>query len=218
MSGLVMNMKQLKATGILIFGLLAPIAILIAAYLQLNQSTELIDADTSISEINGSFKAANRNLYSFNDYTLYSLMLVESNNLKSIINKQHMKNTVVHIGFATISLGLAFILLGIKEENGGGEVSMKYIGASFDMKTSSTGAYVFVIGALMATLGGALPNQYNGSGLPVYDRAEQHSKETRHLLRLGLDVAELKKQCDSQPVFERCVTERFNSLFVSVSS
>ena len=205
------KVKQLKVFGILIFGLISPTAILSAAYFQLNKSTELIDADTSIAAVTANFAEVQEKLKYFNEYTLFSLMLVEANNLKSIINKQHMKNTVVHIGFATISLGLAFVLLGIKEEKGGGSVSMNSMAVSFDMKTGSTGAYVFVVGALMATVGGSLPNQYKGSGIPVYDK-DQFKDETQRLVYIGIKAQSIKSHCENQADADRCVSEKLASL------
>lgn len=108
-----------------------------------------------------------------------------------------MKNTVMHIGYATISLGLSLILLGIKEENGGGEAKIAAPGITFDVKTGSTGAYVFVIGALMATVGGSLPNKYQGSTIPVYDKTANDMK----LLEFQRIYLTMK---NSQEAFDLC--------------
>lgn len=213
-------MNNVKIIGIFIFGIITPAIILYASYGNLSKSTELIQGDTSLASITESFKDANQNLFTFNDYSLFSLMLVEANNLKSIINKQHMKNTVMHIGYATISLGLSLILLGIKEENGGGEARIAASAITFDVKTGSTGAYVFVIGAIMATIGGSLPNKYQGSTIPLFDKTvdkktliqfqQIYTKGTR--AQVAFDQCTRKTNEDVSAV-EKCLIDSYMAHF-----
>lgn len=88
-----------------------------------------------------------------------------------MINKQVMKTSIIHIGFAVISVGMMLIILGINEgERSGAEAQMDVQGLKFDFKTGSTGAAMFLVGAIMATVGGVLKNDYQTSEIPIYSR------------------------------------------------
>jgi hypothetical protein len=107
-----------------------------------------------------------KNLKRIEDYALVSLINAESTNQKTMINKQIMKSAVVQIGFAVISIGMMFVVLGFS--GGGLDVQAKSEGITFDVKTGSTGLAVVVIGAVMVTLGGVLKNDYSTVELPGF--------------------------------------------------
>ena len=96
-----------------------------------------------------------------------------------MINKQIMKVTIMQIGFAVISVGMMFIVLGINDggASGGAEVS----GFKFDFKSGSTGVVVFVVGALMATAGGVLKNDYNTVPIPEFVYLSTHPEYTKSI-------------------------------------
>jgi hypothetical protein len=59
-----------------------------------------------------------------------------------------------------------FIVLGIND--GGAQVTGGTDEIKFDFKTGSTGVLVFVVGALMATVGGVLKNDYSTVPIPTF--------------------------------------------------
>ena len=77
----------------------------------------------------------------------------------------------MQIGFAVISVGMMLIVLGIND--GGAAAGAHVASIQFDFKTGSTGVVVFVVGALMATAGGVLKNDYSTVPIPsfFYDSA-----------------------------------------------
>ncbi|GGD00204.1 hypothetical protein GCM10011396_54650 [Undibacterium terreum] len=105
-------------------------------------------------------------MHGVNDYLLYSLMQSEYANLKTMTNKQIMKVAVMHIGFAIISVGLMFIVLGINE--GGVDGSGESTGVKFNLKIGSTGVALFASGALMSGAAGLLINEYKTVSIPTY--------------------------------------------------
>lgn len=112
------------------------------------------------------FAKARPLLRSANDFSLYSVMAAEHTNRAVVTNKQVMKVAVMQIGFAVVSLGLMFVILGIND--GGGSAVVGGSGLTFDFRTGSTGALVFVIGAAMATAGGVLKNDYQTVPVPTF--------------------------------------------------
>lgn len=99
------------------------------AYTHLTEfDTKINNIDTS-QELQHNYDALKGNLVSANDYVLYSLMFVEQSNQRTMLNKQSMKLTIIHIGLAVISVGMMFIILGIND--GGGEGGVKLSGIDF---------------------------------------------------------------------------------------
>jgi len=105
-----------------------------------------------------------------NDYALFSLMFVEHGNQRTMINKQRTKTAVVNIGFAVLSIGMMLIILGFegrKDQNMDAGVAFGEL--KFNLKTGSAGIGIFVIGAMIATLGGVLKNDYQTSQIPQFE-------------------------------------------------
>lgn len=155
-----------KSAAILILGIIFPILILAQAYLGLASLGRDIDRSMKPEKIAQVFKGVQPLVKSANDYALFSEMYAENVNQTIITNKQIIKVVVMQIGFAAMSLGLMFVLLGIND--GGGEGRVGWGGVTIDFKTTSTGALVFSVGAMMATAGGVLKNEYKTIPLPQY--------------------------------------------------
>jgi len=162
--------ETLRGLGILIFGIVFPVIILFQSYMGISSLRDDVSYKTTMDDLVVNLSGAKNHLASANDYALYSLLYVEHANQKTMINKQVMKTTIVNIGFAVISVGMMLIILGIKEEGvSGAEAKVQAHGINFDFKTGSTGVAMFCVGAIMATIGGVLKNDYQTSEIPKYE-------------------------------------------------
>lgn len=160
-----------RGAAIAIFGVAVPIMLLLQAYWGLSVLSEQVGATGGSATAAQLFEQARVKLHDANDYALYSVISAEQTNLSVLVNKQIMKISVMQIGFAVISLGIMFIILGFND--GGADATVESSGVKVDFKTSSTGAVVFVIGAAMAAAGGILKNDYNTVPIPGYiDRGD----------------------------------------------
>jgi hypothetical protein len=155
-----------RTAAILILGVLFPVLILAQAWSGLASLGRDIDRSMKPEQVVEILKGVRPLVRSANDYALYSEMYAENVNQTVITNKQIIKVVVMQIGFAAMSLGLMFVLLGVND--GGGEGHFGWAGGGIDFKTSSTGALVFLVGAMMATAGGVLKNEYKSIPLPQY--------------------------------------------------
>jgi len=160
----------MRNLAILIFGVLFPVVILFQAYIGINSLRDEVAYKTTVGDLVLNLSKAKPHLESANDYALYSLIYVEHANQKTMINKQVMKSAIVNIGFAVISVGMMLIILGINEgSRSGAEASADIQGVKFDFKTGSTGVAMFIVGAIMSTVGGVLKNEYQTSEIPKYE-------------------------------------------------
>lgn len=161
--------KVLKSMTLLCFGIIVPVVLLIQAYSSTSSLAEDVKYSSNFNDLHVSINIAKKQKWDVNDYALYSLLYTEQANLKTMLNKQQMKISIVCIGFAVISIGLMMIILGITASEGVEiNAKAKLLEFEFDLKTSSVGAAIFVIGAIMATLGGVLKNEYQTSSIPSY--------------------------------------------------
>jgi hypothetical protein len=158
--------KPAQQIAIVLFGIVFPIYVLFQAYQGITSLKDDVGYTTSVADLIKEFSDVGKNINGANDYALFSLMYVEHANQKTMINKQVMKAAIVHTGFAVISIGMMFIIIGIND--GGIESSTGSGSLKFDFKTGSTGVGIFIIGALMATAGGVLKNDYSTSKIPMY--------------------------------------------------
>ena len=180
---------------IIIFGVVVPIIILFQAYQGTSYLSENIPYKYSTDDLVKTFSAAKSFLNNANDYAIFSLLYTEHANQKTMINKQIMKVSVMQIGFSVISIGMMLIVLGIN--TGGIEGSGEVNGIKFDFKIGSTGVAVFLVGAVMATVGGVLKNEYTTGKIPEYI-FEDSSKEQK--------ILDAYKQCknDKEVKLEKC--------------
>lgn len=193
------------------FGILLPIVLLFTAYGNLQQVSKNLHPIESPLELEKNFAPLRASFSSANDYILFSLMFVEQSNQRTMLNKQAMKLTVIHIGFAIMFVGLMFIVLGI---NDGGVESVNEVGGhTLNFKTASTGLVVFLGGALMASGGALLNNLYTTAGIPGYvqvlnQTAAGPTEKTR-------DLVELYKSCKAyeQEKFQRCLVRVVEGLY-----
>ncbi|MBO9545342.1 hypothetical protein [Caulobacter sp.] len=156
------------SVAILVLGVVFPILVLIQAYGALSKLTPAIVGWRDGNGAEEIFAKVQPQLKSANDYALYTVMRLEATNNAVVTNKQIMKVVIMHLGFAVVSVGLMFIVLGIETKVGGGEGVIEAVGLKVDFRTASTGVLVFVVGATMVTLGGVLRNEYSTVGVPGY--------------------------------------------------
>lgn len=180
-----------RSTAAAVFGVVVPLVLLFQAYSGLsNLNSQIIgQKNTAISV----FNEANSKLKTANDYYLFSMISAESVNREIVVNKQIMKISVMQIGFAVVSLGIMFIILGIRD--GGGSLAGGGAGVTFDFRTGSTGAIVFVIGAAMATAGGVLKNEYQTVPIPTF----QLTSADKGADEVFAQAKELRTECDKRP-------------------
>ena len=180
-----------RTVSILVFGIFVPLALLFQAYVGLSSLGAKVGGDLANENPSQIFDSARKLLHNGNDYALYSVIAAEHANQVVVTNKQIMKVVVIQIGFAVVSIGIMFIILGIRD--GGAEGAFDAAGIKFDFKTGSTGAVVFVIGAAMAAAGGILKNEYQTVPIPSYvDRLD--GEEQR---KYAISISRFK-QCSKQ--------------------
>lgn len=158
----------LKTIAVFILGLVFPVIIIFQSYMGLislsNEYGNMTSANLLIEDV-AKFK---QNIKSDNDYRFVSLLYLEDKNYAVMVRKQVMKITIMQIGYATRSIGLMLIVLGFRDKEH--NLAGSWDNIKLDFKTGSTGALVVVIGAIMATLGGVLKNDYNNNAIPAYQR------------------------------------------------
>ena len=188
---------------IVIFGVIVPVIILFQAYQGTSYLSKNLPYTDTPDDLVKTFSAAKLSINNANDYALFSLLYTEHANQKTMINKQIMKVSVMQIGFSVISIGMMLIVLGINA--GGIEGVGEANGIKFDIKIGSTGIAVFLVGSVMATVGGVLKNDYTTGQIPKYV-FESSTKEHETIARY--------KQCKEQKEvnFERCFLASYEKI------
>ena len=158
--------KFIQYFAVAMFGILIPVYLLGNVIGNVSSLNQEISYEGNLDSTIKSFAEAQYHLETANDYALLAMLSAESANQKTMINKQVMKVTVIQIGFAVISIGLLFVVLGFND--GGSEVEANSGELLFNFKTGSTGLAAIIIGALMATLGGVLKNTYSTVQVPEF--------------------------------------------------
>jgi hypothetical protein len=161
-----MQAGLIKSVAVIALGLVLPAVVIVQAYLTLGSLTDSLAQTASPAAAMSMFKEAQATVRNGNDYALFSQVYAETANQVVVTNKQIIKVAVMQIGFAAMSLGLMFVVLGIND--GGGEGRFAFLKLNLDFKTASTGALVFAVGAAMATAGGVLKNEYRTVGVPQF--------------------------------------------------
>jgi hypothetical protein len=172
--------------AIIVLGLVFPIVVLAQAYLALSALTPEVMGAQHGKTAEEAFAAVRPSLNIANDYALYTVMRLEATNNAVVTNKQIMKIVIMQLGFAVVSVGLMFIVLGIEARVPAEVIATEGIvaakveasGVKVDFKTASTGVLVFVVGATMATLGGVLRNEYRTVGVPGYAAGDPKAAES----------------------------------------
>jgi len=167
--------KSLQILAGLVLGLIIPVFLLVSVITNISALEKEISYKEGFKQVVENFKSAKVDLDTPNDYALLSVLAAENANQKTMINKQVMKVAVIQIGFAVISIGLLFIVLGLNDggiETSGGNGSM-----NFNMKSGSTGLVAIIVGAAMATLGGVIKNDYQTVEVPKYFAASSSDLE-----------------------------------------
>lgn len=159
-----MTISKIKIASTILFGVLVPLVLLIQAYVAMAYLGEVIQESSGyplIKELRG----LQSQLRTPDDYRLASQVLAESANQRTMINKQAMKISAMNVGFATISLGIMMISLGVKGEQ---QMSATVLSATVDFRKVSTGALIFIVGAAITSAAALLPNQYSTVGMPAF--------------------------------------------------
>ena len=161
--------SQIRLLAILLFGAIFPSVVLYSAFSDISELTDRVDYKGDLKNAVHAYDSVTNGkdkLVETNQYILLSLFITENANQNAMVNKQVMKTAVMQIGFALISIGMLFIMLGF---NDGGIDGAGSVGEfSFDFKIGSSGLAAFTIGAVMVTLGGVLKNEYNTVPIPNY--------------------------------------------------
>lgn len=190
----------MRLVAVFLFGIVFPCVVLIQAYSSVCSLREDIKYTTKLDDLPKYVNNAHSTSWSTNDYLLFSLLYVEHANQKTMINKQVMKTSIVLIGFGVISVGMMLILLGIEVGGLNGVFGIGDI--KFNVVTGSTGVGVFVLGAIVATLGGVLKNDYQTSSIPPFGSTPN--------LRNYNDSLSAYKSCNKQPdSVEQCFSQIF---------
>lgn len=158
--------SYLKLFAGLLFGLVIPAALLFNVIMTVSKLDGVIGHTDGVKQVIENYKSVKDDLDSANDYALLSVLAAENANQKTMINKQVMKVSVIQIGFAVISIGLLFVVLGFND--GGIQASGEGSEFKFNVATGSTGLAAIVIGAAMSTMGGVLKNDYQTVAVPRY--------------------------------------------------
>lgn len=159
--------KRAHIAIVIAFGALVPVALIALAALGLwhlerdfSPATDnFIQTLTDVQKVVSESKDVN-------SYALASFMIAEHSNASVVHDKQKMKIVVMSLGFAVLSIGMMFILLGVSD--GGVDVKAESAGTKIDLKTASTGLVAFLIGAGMSYGAGIIPNEYSTAGVPSY--------------------------------------------------
>ena len=159
-------MKAVRSLAVAVLGLIVPFALLFLAATNLSSLSGRITDTFGRESPRETLASLRPILATGNDYMLFALMSSERANEAVVINKQVMKVVVMQVGFAVASVGLMFIALGIND--GGAEGNVGGGQLSFNFKTGSTGALIFVVGAAMSAAGGLLRNEYNTVPIPGF--------------------------------------------------
>ena len=156
-----------RVAAFLVLGLLLPAVLLFQAHQAMGRMSEVTADGNDIASIVKSLPASVQSLKSQNDYALLSIAMIEASNQRTMLTKQRMKMSVMHIGFAVISLGLMMLVMGL--EAGGIDVAGGSPDKlSFNLKTTSTALTAVLLGAAMSTAGALVPNPYTTVSVPSY--------------------------------------------------
>lgn len=162
-----MTISKIKIVSTLVFGVLVPLGLLVQAYSAMAYLGKVIQESSGYPLVN-EMRALQPLLRTTDDYRLASQVLAESANQRTMVNKQAMKISAMHVGFATISLGIMMILLGVKGEE---QAGVTVLSATIDFRKVSTGALIFSVGAAITSAAALLPNQYSTVGMPWFGGA-----------------------------------------------
>lgn len=186
--------KFIQYFAVAIFGITIPVYLMGAVVTNVSAVNQEISYAGSLDSTIQSFSEAKAHLENPNDYALLAMLSAESANQKTMINKQIMKVTVVQIGFAVISIGMLFVVLGFNE--GGAEGGASNGVVSFNFKTGSSGLAAIIVGAAMATLGGVLNNAFSTVQVPMFSGLAGVSNVLETDKNVSI-VVEAFKACDS---------------------
>lgn len=157
-----------RLTAVLFLGLLLPAVLLFQAHQAMGRMSEIASDGNDIASVLKSLPAGVQQLRSQNDYAILSIAIMEASNQRTMQVKQRMKMSVMHIGFAVVSLGLMMLVLGL--EAGGVDITTGQSPQSLalNLKTTSTAVTAIVLGASMAAAGALIPNPYTTVSVPSY--------------------------------------------------
>jgi hypothetical protein len=172
------TVRVARLAAFLLLGLLLPGLLLFQAHQAMGRMSDVAGDGNDLVTVLKSLPPQVQRLQTQNDYALLSIAMVEASNQRTMLTKQRMKMSVMHIGFAVISLGLMMLVMGL--EAGGIDVAAGSTHApSFDLKTTSTAVTAIVLGAVMSGAGALVPNPYTTVSVPSYAPVSNTSQDDR---------------------------------------
>lgn len=189
-----MAISRIKIVSTVVFGVLVPLGLLVQAYMAMAYLGEVIRESSGYPLVR-QMRELQPHLRTPDDYRLASQVLAESANQRAMVNKQAMKVSAMHVGFATISLGIMMILLGVKGEE---QAGVKVLSAAIDFRKVSTGALIFSVGAAITAAAALLPNYYSTVGMPVFGTGQTvpvHITDAERCIKAFIGDPKLLQQC-----------------------
>lgn len=156
-----------KIFSAILFGLIIPGIITFNVMTNLSQLEESINSKQNHQDLVDIYIQIKAEIEEQNQYALASYMFASAANQNTLINKQIMKTVAIHIGFAVLSFGVLFIILGINQ----GPISVSGSlpdTTSIDIKSGSLGVGVMLIGAFMVTTAAIHKNEYRTVTIPAF--------------------------------------------------
>jgi hypothetical protein len=212
------SIRIARGFAIIVFGLVLPALVFWHAYLGFNLLSDNFNRQSKpvdIAQIFASMKASHSLVEGeADDYAMLSFMYSEQSSRSLLINKQLLKVVVMQMGFAVASVGLMFIVLGIRD--GGADSSIEAQGVKFDFKTGSTGLVTFIIGAAMVAAAGIIYNEYTGVGYPQYIQTANSKTGISPDIQAELSQLGLTKKvailCRLKPNPDACFAKSFANI------
>lgn len=201
-----MLQPYIHGAAIIALGVVIPLIVLFQAYIGLQNLAREVRQEENMATLVENFSSVRKQSLTSDDYLLFSLMYSEHANQKTMINKQILKVSIMQLGFAVISVGMMFIVLGIRDggADGGGGVA----GYTFNFKVGSTGVLMILLGSAMATAGAVFRNEYKVVPIPPF------SYSTASAVR-QVEASDLYKECQQLPDEsdrDKCVVHFFRQI------
>lgn len=158
---LAQKLWAVRAIATVLLGIVMPLYLLLSAHRTVVGLDQAVTSAADLSQVASSLPDPVKRFSSGNDYSLLFSAYVEQGIQRTALNRLRMKSAIMQVGLAISCVGLLFIVFGI--DGGGLEASAplsEKVGVNIKIATS--GALVFVLGALLSAGGGLMPTTHTG--------------------------------------------------------